>query len=445
MKFLFVIAISIFFVACNSSTEYQSVSKEVAMQNDTFLSSYGIYALDGESLMEAQAFDTIAAKLLPSYQKMKQQRDTTVATGYFIENVTSLRGILSPPSPEYLSLYGKGIDAEEKTALAACTQVFMMTFQGTSTHVYREQAKLIRFIDALMTNKKYVIVDFGTLEYFNAATWKTRRVAQLSDTVFNVVDQVLIKVLNIDSTHCRAVTFGMDKFCLPDFSITGFPCEEAKNYTRLLMATAQQASEKKVFAGDSTFALNLSKIGNKRWNAYFAKINNQKGKSAVLELKNIPPVYGDKNNVQYAINATNFKELFASTFKEQESVNYVAHDKKILAISEQAKKMLPSLKDRFNTKKLVEDLLFVKAPFQTNTEHKEWMWVKVTGWDDHTISGTLYSSSAKSEHLKEGIVVSVKETEVFDYIIKKEDGTFEGNETERHMLQKRIPEATKSK
>ncbi len=85
-------------------------------------------------------------------------------------------------------------------------------------------------------------------------------------------------------------------------------------------------------------------------------------------------------------------------------------------------KELPKLKIAFNTNKLVDDYLVVKAPILTGPSSKKWMWVKVIRWDQNVLEGSLYNTASNNAYLKEGVVVSVDEKDIFDFIIKNQKG-----------------------
>ena len=70
----------------------------------------------------------------------------------------------------------------------------------------------------------------------------------------------------------------------------------------------------------------------------------------------------------------------------------------------------------------------VKKPFET-ANGNEWMWIEVTQWEGEQMTGVLQNDPYEIPDLKAGAVVIFSESEVFDYILYKPDGTTEGNET----------------
>ena len=64
------------------------------------------------------------------------------------------------------------------------------------------------------------------------------------------------------------------------------------------------------------------------------------------------------------------------------------------------------------------------------------MWVEIIKWGNESIAGILQNDPHKIAKLKAGIIVKANEKDVFDYILYKPDGTYEGNET-GEILEKR--------
>ena len=90
----------------------------------------------------------------------------------------------------------------------------------------------------------------------------------------------------------------------------------------------------------------------------------------------------------------------------------------------------------YAAKQLVEaglkpgERLLVKAPFARDDQGNEWMWIEVLEWDKSGgITGILQNDPFYIRRLRAGSRVKVRESEVFDYLLRKPDASFEGNET----------------
>jgi uncharacterized protein YegJ (DUF2314 family) len=127
--------------------------------------------------------------------------------------------------------------------------------------------------------------------------------------------------------------------------------------------------------------------------------------------------------------------LIGSIFGWEDSVTAVVHTQSILEASENAKRKLPRLRRDFNDGLEPGEYIVVKAPFPTPDGGNEWMWVEVLAWTDSTIRGMLLNEPVNVPGLKAGSDVTVYEEDLFDYIRYFPDGSSEGNETGKLMME----------
>ena len=90
---------------------------------------------------------------------------------------------------------------------------------------------------------------------------------------------------------------------------------------------------------------------------------------------------------------------------------------------------MSEVKPKFHTSWSELNHLMVKAPFRTDDGGNEWMWLDVVRWKGKTIEGILQNDPAAVSGLAAGARVTVDEDSVFDYIVRRADGTTEGNTT----------------
>jgi uncharacterized protein YegJ (DUF2314 family) len=162
-------------------------------------------------------------------------------------------------------------------------------------------------------------------------------------------------------------------------------------------------------------------------------------KNVSVKFRSVIPEEGDNINNQFLIVFDN--PIYSSPQEEQtailgalfgtehDSVAYITHDAELLKASEKARSRLPELKSRFNSGLEPGFSILVKVPFKTDSDGREWMWVEITKWKGQHITGILQNDPAEISKLKAGAIVSAEEKDVFDYILNKADGTYEGNET----------------
>ncbi|MCK8523180.1 DUF2314 domain-containing protein [Aquimarina sp. D1M17] len=425
----------ILFCQCNTDKGYEVLKDKISgidISTKDFFTSYGFYALSNTILPSEKEVDSLANVLLPGYKKYEIRNIRRDEPGYYVETIHHLQGALRPPTHEYLKMYGSSLSKHEREQLLKSESVLAITFYGGKDNINVEQKRIHKFISELSANKNYVIADFVTLQYFNSESWNTARLIHYENDVSNSADQILIKISKADNGMCRAVTFGMEKFCLPDLSIPEFSCEASKKYSDLLLLVGQYLSENRRISSDSTLQVQLSKFKNPKWKVLAKKLNALN--DFKIRFKRTSLQIGDKNNVQYEISSRDLKSMVDSIFGVSNTLQYVLHDDQIKNISAEARKELPKLKIAFNTNKLVDDYLVVKAPILTGSSSKEWMWVKVIRWDQNVLEGSLYNTASNNAYLKEGVVVSVDEKDIFDFIIKNQKGELIGNETEKYLL-----------
>jgi hypothetical protein len=121
--------------------------------------------------------------------------------------------------------------------------------------------------------------------------------------------------------------------------------------------------------------------------------------------------------------------IVAEIFGSEDSVVKVRHDDALEAASRAARGRLVALKPRWLRDRALGEILLVKGPFETRSGGTEWMWVEVTRWEGKRITGVLTNDPFEVDGLRAGATVQVDETRVFDYLLRKPDGTQEGNTT----------------
>lgn len=439
MKSSILLFIVIVFNSCINESKYEEKEKRISILNENFMNSYGVYSLNENDNISKKQFRELADKFLFGYSEFKNRNERRNRLGYYIEEINVLEGVLTPPEVSYLNSYGKELSVLEQKNVQKCTSIFTITFYGSNKEALKEQRNIQEFIYRLIEGRDVVIADFGTLEYFNSNSWEKYRVQNFRDIPENVMDQVLVNLSSNNKGNCRAVTFGMEKFCLPDISIDNFLCLEKKKYSDLLIAVTQTLVGHPEIHNDSTITIGLGDIKNKRWNNYFKDVRKEKDLKINLKLKLITPKLGDKNNKQFLIvhndqNSSDAEKKVNQLFITKDVISYARHDEQLLNVSSKARERLPELKNIFNSKQGDEISILLKAPFTTSKNTKEWIWVRIIEWNDQSIRGALYNTPINIPDFKEGVMVSILESDVFDYIYKKPDGTIEGNETEKLIL-----------
>lgn len=87
------------------------------------------------------------------------------------------------------------------------------------------------------------------------------------------------------------------------------------------------------------------------------------------------------------------------------------------------------VKQRFGIGLSPGEVLFMKYGFQTPEGEREFMWFAVTGWSGPNVAGQLANEPRQIPSLRIGQPVSIPETDVFDWMLQRPDGSHDGGYT----------------
>jgi uncharacterized protein YegJ (DUF2314 family) len=346
-------------------------------------------------------------------------------------------GFISPDITLLLNTF-TNMSEEETQRFGKAKQAIAISFFGTKNNVIGKQQNICDFIYAIVKNKKVIIGDISTYEFFSPAMWKKARVDNFTSKIKNITGHVTIHLYR-EEEFCRAVTLGMNKFCLPEISMKNFPCSDQNTFGDIINATIQTLSEDPFINRDSSLMINLNAIKNDTVRKYLLyDIKPQAKKAAQIKLRSVIPEEGDNPTFQLLIefNDDNYSSpqeqqmaLADNLFGSKDSLSYAQHDAELLQASQKARLRLPELRDLFSKGLEPGYSIMVKYPFPTKAGGNEWMWVEVTKWHSEDMQGVLQNDPYEIDELHAGAIVDMKESKIFDYLLYKPDGTFEGNET----------------
>ncbi|MDB5119896.1 MAG: hypothetical protein JWN56_1114 [Sphingobacteriales bacterium] len=408
--------------------------------NDRFVNGIRIYSLDNDTLSKA-TLDKIAKSKFADFKQLDSVPKSSTINLYSII-IQKPSKDFTPPDTNSLSYFARGLSHGEKSNLQKYNNVVSIVFQGQSKNVYDKQRRIYEFVNELVKDKNVVVADFNSYEWFNPKSWNERRVNKFTDSIKNIAHQISVHLYR-DGEFCRAVTMGMDKFCLPDISIKAFACSDQKTYNNLINAAIQTLAENPYMFEDSTLTIDLKSIKNDVIrNELRTNLKQNAKESATITLKSIKPEKGNNFNKQFLISFqdpsyTSPQEeqdnVAANLFGAEDSIVRITHDSLLLKTSEKTRQRLPELKTLFNKGLAPEYSVLVKAPFKIENGGNEWMWIEITKWTSKSITGVLQNDPIEIKNLKAGAIVQVLEKDIFDYILNKPDGSSEGNETGKLM------------
>lgn len=366
--------------------------------------------------------------------------DKTMA---YMEAIIDVAEVYPAHDVEYLAYYAEGFSKEQKEQLKMSKNAFILVFYFEKKDVFTHSKKLFDWVYKKIKNTNYVVYDGEVREYYSPKTWKRDRVDAWENGIPNAMQQLTIHSYRKDE-YCRSITFGMQRFGLPDLVIDDSPCTNVTSANQLLTIMGQLLLEGKQIQ-EKVLIVNLDAIQNTILKNLIPEIvqENASKKATINFYTTFLQEEGDPFNTLYKVNFENDayenpqayeNEVYKKIFGVKDEVTSINHNEEILAASERAKKRLPALQKLFNNG-LNQSSLLLKAPFPKDDGGNEWMWIEVTKWDDETIEGILQNDPYYIKNLKSGAKVTVQQAAIFDYILYKADGSSEGNETGR-LIQK---------
>jgi uncharacterized protein YegJ (DUF2314 family) len=396
-----------------------------------------IYLLEEESIQES-VIESRIKELLPDFKRVATIPSLITTEGFQMKNLAKGEDEFMDVDVALLLNTFSQMSERETKALQESDRAIQIVFYGTHDQIFEKQRKLSQLVYEITDQKKVIIVDLSTFDYFNGSLWKQYRVDPFNEEPLNIASQVMIHVYR-EREFCRAVTLGMNKFCLPEISVRNFPCSNQNPFGNLVNATVQTLYENPSVNADSTLTVDIGAIRNNAVRELLLSSCMDNASRVVdVKLRSVAREEGDNyapqlliafQNAEYSSPQEEANEVIKNLFGAEDSLIYTSHDEELLKASERAKQRLPQLKKQFNNGLPPGYSIMVKVPFKTDDGGNEWMWVEVTKWKETEMDGILQNDPYEIKNLKAGAIVQFKESDIFDYLLHKPDGSFEGNET----------------
>jgi len=408
-------------------------------QNDTettgAVSEIGFYTMDAS--WDENTIKKELKTIFPTARFVDDSPEIIDQTIIYLEAITDVAEEYPAHDMEYLEYFAEGFTETQKDNVTASKNAFIVVLYYENKDAFTHSKKLFDWVHTKTKNTDFIIYDGEVREYFTPKTWKENRVDVWENGIPNA-----IKLLTLHSyrkyEYCRSITFGMQRFGLPDLVIEDSPCSNVNSASQLLTIIAQLLLEGNQLEG-TKFLVDLDALKNKEFKNITATIlNDNATKKATINFNtSVPMEEGDPMNTIFRVDFNNkdFKnpqayesEVYKQVFGIDDEITHVSHNDEITAASQRAKEKLPELRALFN-EGLDQTTLLLKAPFTTDDGGNEWMWIEVTRWRGNTIDGILQNKPYYIKNLKSGAKVTVQQEDIFDYLLYKADGTTEGNET----------------
>jgi uncharacterized protein YegJ (DUF2314 family) len=378
----------------------------------------------------------------PTLKVLKESDERVAGPAVFISmlDMTPAEGF-EPPSLDYLKYFGRGVSLELAQAMQKSRVAAVVTF----TYDVADAVVMARLTTEVMnefgTLTAGLIWDDETRELFTPAALAEKRMSPPDHGFPDVRGHITIHAYQ-SGEYIRAITLGMRKFGLPDIVINGFSWSLNTQMGNTINLFAQSLVEGAT-PPMGRYDFDVSKLKHDAVRAtYEEDLLDDAHNVAELTLANAEVDEGDPDNRllelrfdRYAGKTVHEKhqEFVGNFFGSVETVAYIKHNDAIRAASDRARQKLPSLRKEFNAGLQPGEHLLLKAPFETSSGGREWMWVEVSSWKGDDIVGLLANEPEDVPGLRAGSTVKVSEKEVFDYIRYKADGSSEGNETGKEI------------
>ncbi|MEM6686198.1 MAG: DUF2314 domain-containing protein, partial [Bacteroidota bacterium] len=420
-------------------------SLSIIAQNDTemtsALSEIGLYTMD--SKLNEKTIKRELKAIFPNVTFVDEAPDMIDDTIIFLDPIADVAEDYPAHEMEYLDYFASELTKTQKEELSNSKNALVCVVYYPKKDAFSHTKKLYDWVYKTTKGTNFIVYDGEVRDYFSPEEWKKNRVDAWENGIPNALQQITLSSYR-QREYCRSITYGMQRFGLPDILIEESPCTFVSSASQVLAIVSQLLLEGTQIE-NKRMIVDLDAVQNSNFQRIIPElITDDAQKKAVITFEtSVPMEDGDPFNTIYKIDFTNkdYKNsqayesaIYDQLFGVDDEVTHVSHNDEIQAASARAKKRLPALKELFN-EGLEGDKLLLKAPFITDSGGNEWMWVEVTRWDDESIEGILQNKPYYIKDLKSGSEVTVQQADVFDYILYKADGTEEGNETGK-LIQK---------
>lgn len=395
----------------------------------------------GDLVEEVDRHPLVSGAALRRVEKLPDVPDGPVVQAIWIDDAPRHA---PPPDREALQYLGRGLDAEQVEALGRARHALVLGFAHPRSLALAALAQADALVGSLIEDRNALPFDVEFRRVVSPQRWSSERVTAQGQARHNVMHHVAIHAYR-DDPWIRAVTVGMGKFGLPDLVVDELASQTGTQISWIVNSIAQRMVEGQRPDENGWFALDLARIEH----AEVRKDSLEDWKSngsglGRFRLVDTPPKQGDNDNALLAVRfeAYDGPDEFArqnaavsAMFGWSDEIKRIQHDAELDAASQRARTKLPALREAIQRGLAPGEQIQVKLPFETPTGGAEWMWVEVSRWEGDTIEGVLGNEPFDIPGLHAGQRITGSAADVFDYIFLRSDGSMEGNETARIMLQ----------
>lgn len=311
------------------------------------------------------------------------------------------------PDAEYIETYGVDVDRPER--LTASQSVVLAWFAGPRSDAQATLAVAVKaFANAAATANGWV-EDLDTQRVYGKAAWRAM------DAAGPLTDWFIVEDNSEAEQESRLVTRGLRRFGDAELVIAHVEPEAAEDAAQVVNAVA------------NTLHLAPATQSQTGEITVFVQTDLVRGEAT---LESISPLAGDPEAPLFAIHYVGQvvaeADIGAPEAPPAPPVAVVAPT--TLAEAQAAmRQRLSAVRTAFVAGLPTGARLAVSVPYDCPDGSREYLWVDVNSWQSTRLTGRVISVPTRTRTVQQGQDVTVDQATVFDYLLKNEDGTREGN------------------
>ncbi len=436
---LTLIALGIFWAGCGHSSHPAFNDEAVFFQAVLVPAGNTVMAADSQALSAAladlnepgedwaQAVKTVRESILNDKGSLK------------VSVVSSKE--MEIPNVQYLMKFGSGFTQDDLTRCASSRQVYQLVFTCSAENV-PELLPAFQALTLAAARKMH-----GYVYDINAKIVMTPAIYDkflFRPRLSPINRYVVVQRYPYEPGHFRAATLGMATFGCPDLEIRDFPADSSLVIQELVYTVARHLIDQRLKstrppAFPDRLSLNPKEIGSILHLPLLPTGSQPEVKQPVairLVAGRFEP--GDPQDNMVRIlpggDQPGGMEKWAAVLSQEvagfsEKVEYLEGKAISQDILQKVRETLPEFKQKFLAADQPTGDYFVKFAYRVENTGSEFLWLKVTGWKDDLITGTLVSEPVMATDLSAGAPLKIKAQSVVDWMYRDPQGRVEGNFT----------------